>query len=277
MKYRSRIATLALAAALLLWFAGCSHPAPEVPEEPSPLDLSAFQMVDLSHTYDQDTLYWPTSTERFEHTELAYGRSEGGYFYSSYSFSSPEHGGTHMDAPIHFAEGGSTLDRLPLSRLVAPAVVIDVREAAAQDADFRLQLEDVQSWEEAHGPVPEGSAVLLYTGWDRFWPDALSYLGDDTPGDASNLHFPSYGEAAVRFLVEERAIGLLGIDTASIDYGRSTDFIVHQVAGGAGVAALENLTGLDRLPATGAWLFALPMKIGGGSGGPVRAIALLAD
>jgi len=185
------------------------------------------------------------------------------------------HNGTHMDAPIHFAEGGTTLDRLPLSQLVVPGVVVDVRDAAAQDPDYRLQLADLQAWEAQHGAVPAGSAVLLLTGWDRRWPDTLRYLGDDSPGDASSLHFPAFGEAAARFLVEERSVGLLGVDTASIDYGPSTDFMVHQIVNGAGVAALENLTGLDRLPPTGAWLIALPMKIGGGSGGPVRAIALL--
>ena len=113
--------------------------------------------------------------------------------------------------------------------------------------------------------------------WDRSarWPDALSYLGDDTPGDASNLHFPAYGEEAARTLVEERRVAVLGVDTASIDHGPSTDFIVHQVANGANVAGLENLTNLDRLPATGAWVVALPMKIGGGSGAPARIVALL--
>jgi len=266
---------IGLAVGLWLSIAGCSDPVSEVVGESAALDLSAFEMVDLSHTYDQDTLYWPTSTERFEHTELAYGESDGGYFYSSYSFSSPEHGGTHMDAPIHFAEGGTTLDRLPLSQLVVPGVVVDVRDAAAQDPDYRLQLADLQAWEAQHGAVPAGSAVLLLTGWDRRWPDTLRYLGDDSPGDASSLHFPAFGEAAARFLVEERSVGLLGVDTASIDYGPSTDFMVHQIVNGAGVAALENFTGLDRLPPTGAWLIALPMKIGGGSGGPVRAIALL--
>ena len=256
-----------------------SSPPPEpvslpVPFELQPLDLSVYTLVDLCHAYDENTLYWPTSTERFVLEELAYGPSAGGWFYSSYGFSSPEHGGTHLDAPIHFAEGGQTVDEIPLDRLVAPAVVIDVREAAAKDSDYRLSLADLGAWEDEHGPILAAAAVLLLTGWDEFWPDALQYLGDDTPGDATNLHFPSFGEEAVRFLIDERDVGLLGVDTASIDYGASNDFIVHQIANGAGLAGLENLTGLDLLPPSGAWIVALPMKIAGGSGGPVRVIAL---
>lgn len=268
-----RFAVLPIAGSLLVL--SCSPPPEPVSLTVLPLDLSAYALVDLSHAYDENTLYWPTSTERFELQELAYGPSEDGWFYSSYGFSSPEHGGTHLDAPIHFAEGGQTVDEIPLDRLVAPAVVIDVREAAAENADYRLTLADLKAWENEHGLIPTAAAVLLLTGWDEFWPAALPYLGDDTPGDATNLRFPSFGEEAVRFLIEERGIDLLGVDTASIDYGASDDFIVHRIANGAGLPGLENLTGLDRLPARGAWIVALPMKIAGGSGGPVRVIALV--
>ena len=253
--------------------ATCSQPAPSEPG--AVLDLSPFEIVDLSHAYDGQTLFWPTSTDRFELTELSYGVGDDGYFYSANAFSTPEHGGTHMDAPIHFSEAGLTLDRIPVSRLVAPAVIIDISAAAEADSDYRLTRQDVEAWEQENGPIPERAAVLLRTGWDRYWPDALAYLGDDTPGDATHLHFPSYGEEAVRFLIDERAVGLLGVDTASIDYGPSSDFIVHQIANGAGVPALENVAHLDRLPTTGAWIVALPIKIAGGSGGPVRIIALL--
>ncbi len=153
--------------------------------------------------------------------------------------------------------------------------MIDASRQAASDPDYRLTSEDVAEWEIEHGGVPEGAIVLLRTGWSARWPDARAYLGDDTPGDASNLHFPAYGEAAARLLVEERRVAVLGVDTASIDHGPSTDFIVHRIANAANVAGLENLTNLDRLPATGAWVVALPMKIAGGSGGPARIVALL--
>jgi kynurenine formamidase len=117
--------------------------------------------------------------------------------------------------------------------------------------------------------------VLLRTGWSRHWPDRAAYLGDDTPGDASNLHFPSFGEDAARLLVEERNVAALGADVASIDYGQSTDFPVHRIAMAKNVPGFENLTNLEQLPATGAWIIALPMKIAGGSGGPLRAVAAI--
>jgi len=257
--------------------------APDEAREPHPpLDLSGVQVVDLTYAFDENTLYWPTSPSAFELEQLHYGpvhggTDEGGYFYAANAFCTPEHGGTHLDAPIHFGEGHQTAEEIPLERLMGPAVVVDVAEQAAADPDYRLTAEDVAAWEAAHGPVPEGALVLLRTGWGERWPDRLRYFGDDTPGDASNLHFPSYGEDAARILVEERGVAALGVDTASIDYGPSTDFIVHQVAAAADVAGLENVAHLDRLPATGAWVLALPMKIAGGSGGPVRIVALVPE
>ena len=131
------------------------------------------------------------------------------------------------------------------------------------------------AFEAKHGQIAPGSIILLRTDWSRFWPDAGAYLGDDTAGDASRLSFPSYGEAAAKLLVDERKATLLGVDTASIDYGRSKDFIVHRVAAASNVGGLENLTNLDELPATGFTVLALPMKIEGGSGGPVRVVALV--
>ena len=176
---------------------------------------------------------------------------------------------------MHFNPDGGDAASVPLARLIGPAVVIDVTAQAAADADYRLTPTDVEAHEAEHGEIPSGSLVLLRTGWSARWPDPLGYLGDDTPGDASQLHFPSYGEEAARLLVEGREVAVLGIDAASIDYGPSTDFIVHRVAAAAGVPSLENLTNLDRLPARGALVMALPMKISGGSGAPLRAVALV--
>ena len=133
------------------------------------------------------------------------------------------------------------------------------------------------SWlsEARHGRIRAGTIVLLHTGWDGFWPDRASYLGDSTQGDASNLHFPSYGEDAARLLVQEREMAVLGVDAASIDFGASADFVVHRVAAAADVPGLENLTNLGELPETGFLVIALPMKIEGGTGGPLRAIAVV--
>lgn len=249
---------------------GCAG-APEVP----PVDLSRVEFVDLSHALDSATLYWPTSPSRFRLERLAYGPTPAGFFYAANTFAAPEHGGTHLDAPIHFHAGGLTADRLPLERLIAPAVVIDVAARAAADPDYRLTTGDVEAFERAHGPIAAGSIVLLRTGWSARWPDAKRYLGDDRPGDASNLHFPSFGADAARLLVEERRVAAIGADVASIDYGPSTDFVVHRIAAAAGVPGLENLTNLDRLPVTGAVVAALPLKIAGGSGGPARVVAFV--
>ncbi|MCB1037351.1 MAG: cyclase family protein, partial [Acidobacteria bacterium] len=237
--------------------------------------LAEARLVDLSYAFDENTLYWPTSPSRFELEELAHGMTEGGYFYSSNSFCTPEHGGTHLDAPVHFAEGARSSDEIPVRQLIAPAVVLDVSAQASADPDYLLTRADVEAWEQAHGEIPRGAAVLLRTGWGERWPDAARYLGDDTPGDASNLHFPSYGEEAARLLVLERGVGVLGVDTASIDHGPSKDFLVHRVAGAANVPGLENVANLEEVPATGAWIAALPIKIAGGSGGPVRIVAIL--
>lgn len=249
--------------------------APALLGAQQPIALDTYRVVDLSHAYGPSTLYWPTSPTRFELETLASGMTPGGYFYAANSLSTPEHGGTHLDAPVHFSEKGLTVDKLPLAQLIAPAVVVDVSAKAAADRDYRLTRADVLAFEKAHGPIAKGTIVLLRTGWSRHWPDAKAYLGDDTPGDASKLSFPSYGADAARLLVEERGVGALGIDTASIDYGRSTDFDVHRIAASKNVAGLENLTNLDQLPPRGALVIALPMKIEGGSGGPLRAVALL--
>jgi kynurenine formamidase len=250
--------------------AGCA-PAPSA----GPLDLSAYQLVDLTHPFDARTVYWPTAPSGFVLDTLSFGVSDGGWFYAANAYSAPDHGGTHLDAPMHFAEGQAAADEVALERLVAPAVVIDVTAQATENPDYALTPEDVTRFEAEHGRIAPGTIVLLRTGWSRYWPDAGTYLGDDTPGDASDLHFPSYGEAAARLLVEEREVAALGADVASIDIGASTDFQVHRTAGAAGVPGFENLMSLDRLPATGALVVALPMKIAGGSGGPLRAIAFV--
>ena len=239
------------------------------------LDLARFRMVDLTHAFDARTPYWPTSPSGFKLDTLSAGQTPGGWYYSANAFSAPEHGGTHLDAPIHFGAGKATADRVALERLMAPAVVIDVSAKAAADADYMLTRADVLAFETRHGRIRQGTIVLLRTGWDRRWPDRKAYLGDDTPGDASKLHFPSFGEDAARLLVEERRVGALGADVASIDRGQSQDFRVHRIAAAGDVPGFENLAALDALPPTGALVIALPMKIAGGSGGPLRAVALV--
>ncbi len=239
------------------------------------LDLRASRLVDLTHAYNARTLYWPTSPSGFEMTTLAAGQTPGGYYYSANAFAAPEHGGTHLDAPVHFAEGRRTSDQVPLAQLVAPAVVIDVSARAAADRNYRLTPDDVNAFESRHGRIPAGAMVLLRTGWSQHWGDRKAYFGSDVPNDASHLSFPSFGLEAARLLVEERRVGALGVDTASIDHGPSSDFPVHRLSAAANVIGLENLAALAELPPNGATVFALPMKIEGGSGGPVRVVAVV--
>lgn len=249
--------------------------ATSAPAAPAGVRLPAgARLLDLTHPFDATTVYWPTATTGFEHAQLSYGKTEGGYFYSSYSFCAPEHGGTHLDAPIHFAAGRSTADAIPLERLVAPAVMIDFSAGAAKDPDALLGRAHVEAFEEQHGPIEPGTIVLLRSGWSDRWPDRKRYLGDDTPGDASHLHFPGIGEDAAKLLVE-RKVAAVGIDTASLDHGPSKDFLAHRVLLGADIPGFENLILPADFPVRGALVLALPMKIGAGSGGPLRAVAVL--
>ena len=251
---------------LLLLLAGCATAR-------GPVDLEHGELVDLTYPFDEHTLYWPNSPSGFELKQLAFGKTPAGFFYSSNAFCAPEHGGTHLDAPIHFSEHSRSADAIPLQQLIAPSAVIDI--SAKGDADYRLTAEDVRGWERRNGTIAAGTIVLLRTGWGSRYPDRKRYFGDDTPGATDKLHFPSYGEDAARLLVEQRNVAALGVDTASIDYGQSKDFIVHQIAMGANVPGLENIANLERLPERGAWVIALPMKIRGGSGGPLRLVALV--
>jgi kynurenine formamidase len=239
------------------------------------IDVSRARAIDLTHPFNTQTIYWPTSPTSFTLDKLSFGKSEGGWFYSAFAYASPEHGGTHLDAPIHFAEKGRTADQIPLSQLIGPAVVIDISAKARSNPDYRLSLDDVRAFEKTNGPIKAGTIVLLRTDWSKRWPNRKAYLGDDTKGDASKLRFPSFGVEAARLLINELRVAAIGIDAASIDYGASKDFMVHRVAGAANVPGFENLTNLDQLPATGAVVVALPMKIEGGSGGPLRAVALV--
>ena len=232
------------------------------------------KVLDMTYPFDESTIYWPTA-KPFTLEKVAAGMTKGGYWYAANNMSLAEHGGTHLDAPIHFAKGCWTTDEVPLQKLMGPAAVIDIRSEAAKDPDYRLRVEDLFNWEKSHGRIPEGALVLVYTGWGRYWPDKKKYLGTDKRGDVANLRFPGISREAAEFLVKEREIDAVGVDTASLDYGRSKDFIAHRILLGANKPGLENIANLDRLPPMGATIVALPMKIKGGSGGPVRLIAIL--
>lgn len=251
---RARLALLPLA----VLSACVSAPAPD-----------AARMVDLGHPYDADTVSWPAGPP-FERVGEA-GEDDGGRWYATGRLSLSEHSGTHLDAPLHFARDGRSVDQIPLAGLIGPARVIDVRKACEQDRDYAVTVEDLTAHEAEEGRIAAGSAVLILTGWSRHWHDRAVYLGG---ADVKSLHFPGLDLEAARLLADRR-VALVGIDTASIDPGTSELFGAHRVLAEAQVANLENLRGLEGLPARGATLIALPMNIAGGSGAPTRVVALL--
>jgi kynurenine formamidase len=232
------------------------------------------KLVDMTYAFSRETLHWPTAKPFYLET-VNEGRTPQGFWYSSYNYGGSEHVGTHLDAPFHFAEGRWTTEKIPLAQTIGPGVVIDVRRSAETDRDYLLRVSDIRMWEKRHGRVARGAIVLMHSGWGKYWGNRKLYFGTDVPGDTVNLHFPGYSKEVAEFLIKERGVKAVGIDTPSIDHGPSRDFIVHQIFGAANVPIFENVAALDRLPAKGATIFAIPMKIQGGSGAPLRIFALL--
>ncbi len=269
-----RTAALLLLGALL---AACAAQRAPVAGPAAGSPLADVTVVDLTHTFDRDTIYWPTDTQGFVLEPVFVGITEGGWYYAAHRFSAAEHGGTHLDAPIHFAEGRWTVDRIPVDRLVGPGIVVDVSAAARADRDFLVGVADFQAWEAAHGRIPAGAIVLLDTGYGAAWPDRAAVLGTTKTGPEAipELHFPGLDPEAARWLTRERDLRAIGLDTPSIDRGQSTTFESHRILFAANVPAFENVANLDELPAAGFTVVALPMKIGGGSGGPLRIVALV--
>src|SRR5262245_18766119 len=249
---------------LLLVLLGCRAPGAGDSE----------RIVDLTHPFDSETIYWPTA-EGFRLHSDSKGWTQRGYYYEANSFATAEHGGTHLDAPIHFAQGQWTVDEIPPEQLIGPGIVVDVSAACAADRDHLVSVAELQAWEARNGRIPTGAIVLLSTGFGARWPDREGCLGtaERGPGAIEKLHFPGLDPAAARWLVEERAIGAVGLDTASIDHGPARTFEAQQALFRANVPALENVAHLDRLPARGFEVIALPMKIRGGSSGPLRIVA----
>lgn len=272
-------------------FAGCSAPAGDVATdlggpEATLADAMAGEggtWVDLTYSFSENTTYWPTA-EGFRLDTVAFGPTEGGYFYSAFNFSAAEHGGTHLDAPIHFSEGRLATDEIPIDQLIGAATMIDVSttidpDDGPPDPDYQVTREDLEAWESRNSRLSDGTILLLRTGWSRHYGDRSSYLGTDLvgPDAVPELHFPGLHPDAARWLVAERSIKAFGIDTPSIDYGQSSLFETHQVIYGANIPGFENVANLERIPATGSFVVALPMKIEGGSGGPLRIVAFVPD
>jgi kynurenine formamidase len=238
------------------------------------LKIDPAKIVDLTYTFDATTSYWPDEqgfVHRLEHS----GDTREDYFYAAGNYSAPEHGGTHTDAPRHFYRAGIALDQVPLADCIGPAAVIDFSARAAGDSDAMLSVDDVATYEAANGLIPDGAIVVARSGWGEYYLDKKRYMGTDQPRDVAGLRFPGYSTAAVDFILKHRQVVAIAIDTASIDPGNSKDFPVHRLWLSGNKPAFENVANTYKLPAQGATIFCIPMKIGSGTGGPTRIFALL--
>jgi kynurenine formamidase len=243
----------------------CAAPARAIDEK---------KLVDLTYSFSEETHHWPTA-KPFHLETVSEGRTPAGFWYSSYNYSGSEHVGTHLDAPFHFAEGRWTTEQIPLARTIGAAVVIDVRRQSDKNHDYLLAIDDIRAWEKTHGRLPAGVIVLIHSGWGKYWGDRKRYFGTDEPGNVTDLHFPGVSAEAAEFLVKQRRVKAIGIDMPSIDHGPSRDFQAHQIFGASNVPIFENVARLELVPPKGATVFAVPMKIKGGSGAPLRIFGLL--
>ena len=264
---------------LCLFLLGCKEKTQSNSSESDTLikQLSDKKIIDLSHAYSEETVYWVTAKE-FELDTVFAGDTDKGFYYSANNFSTAEHGGTHLDAPIHFSKTGQTVEEIPLEKLVGSAIKIDVSENAKDRPDYLITIEDLTNWESQSGHnIPEGSIVLLHTGFSKYYPNKEKYLGTTERGDhaIALLHFPGLSPEAAQWLVDNRSIHAIGIDTPSIDYGQSQLFKSHVILLSENIPVFENLTNLDILLKDGFDIIALPMKIEGGTGAPLRIIALI--
>ncbi|MFL1011980.1 cyclase family protein [Flavisericum labens] len=245
--------------------------------KPIQIKTSERKLVDLSHAYSDKTVYWVTAKE-FKLDTVFKGHTDKGFYYCANNFSTAEHGGTHIDAPIHFSEKGQTVDEIPLEKLIGPAIKIDISSDALNNSDYLIKIDDFLAWENKEKiKIPKGSIILLETGFSKYYPDKAKYMGTAQRGEdaVKKLHFPGLSKEAAKWLVEQRNINAIGIDTPSIDYGQSEYFESHVILLSHNIPAFENLTNLDKLPNSGFEIVALPMKIQGGSGAPLRIVAII--
>lgn len=182
-----------------------------------------------------------------------------------------EHVGTHFDAPVHFSESGTGIETIPVEDLVCPLAVVDVRMKAVRDSDYRMSLEDISTFEREHGQILEGSCVAMLSGWESYL-HTEKFRNEDEVGV---LHFPGVHEEVAEFLLTERSVKCVAVDTMSLDQGCTTSSPFHYRWLGAGKYGIENVANLAALPPIGSTLVAGAPKFEGATGGPGRVIALV--
>lgn len=224
------------------------------------------KLADLTHTFSEDFPLFPGAppTTRTTGTTV----QDDGFYGQQWTLW--EHACTHIDAPAHFVANGRTTPQLRLSELVAPAVVIDISERARRQPDTVVTRADLRAFERRHGRIPRRAVVCMYSGWEQRAGSAESYRNADGAGV---MRFPGFGKAAVDWLLAERAIRGIGVDTLSLDHGSSTTFDVHLTVLGANRYGIENLRGLKEIPPRGATIYVGVIPWREGSGGPCRAFA----
>ena len=227
------------------------------------------RVIDLTHALNDKVPNWEGSAQSPYSAKELGNMERDGYF--SRVLTLPEHFGTHLDAPAHFCATGWTVEQIPAERLVGPLVLLDARKQSASNADYEISTQDISTWEKTFGRIPAGAIVLANTGWAARWPSAR-FRNADAKG---TKHYPGYARGAVSWLVEQRSICGIGIDTMGVDYGVSEDHPNHRYTGAHNVYHLENVANVEQVPPAGALLIAAPAKLEGGSGGPVRIFALV--
>jgi kynurenine formamidase len=226
------------------------------------------KVVFLSHVIDDSTPVFAGDPRVEIHPAATIERD--GYYLQSLTVG--EQAGTHWAAPAHFRSGQAAADDLDPGDFFHPAVVLDVRAAVAENADFTLGVEEIRQWEAAYGPIPRGSAVIMWTGFEDRWDDPAAYLNADPDG---GLHYPGFGDQATSWLIQRRSIGALGIDTMGIDPGADTEFRANQLLLQHHRMHLENLCGLSEMPPADGWIIIGGIRIRAGSGSPATMFGLI--
>lgn len=237
--------------------------------------ISGLRIVDLTHAHSDETIAWPTYPD-INHTILYRGMYTDFWLEQNY-YRTPDHAGTHLDAPAHFKENAERTHSIPMEKLVGPGVVINVKEKVKINKDYLVSVQDLVVWESKYGQIPKGAVVLMNSGWDKFHPNKSLVFGTRNTTDPNTFHFPSFHEDAADWLVKNRKIHILGVDTPSTDFAQSATYPVHLILAKAGISGLENVANLDMIPEHGTMVFAAVFKLYDGSGGPTRVFATIDD
>ena len=224
-------------------------------------------VLDMSHAYDGS---FPTF---FNEPGITYDQlfkfADNGF--NLFRLTINEHTGTHIDAPLHFSADGASVDEIPVGNLVVPLCVVDIRAKAAENPDAQVTPDDLNAWISANGDIPDRACVAMNSGWGAKVNDP-AYRGADANG---GLHFPGFHPEATDMLLSMTSASALAVDTLSLDHGPSADFATHYAWLPAGRYGIENLAGLDNVPAAGATLVVGAPTHKGGTGGPARIFAMV--